>query len=903
MGVGIHKIKTHCFEIELENEELAHQLNDYFSDLVKNKIIQGVEKVFDEVCPEHVTIKIPHIEIDLGQVDVHQIGSELEYRLRQELKKHLSLVVETLEFNPNHPDYEVITNQESHANLLLTFLQTGTFPWWAPDKLFERNYNFSVYKLFEEIDQADNQEVVAVLKKVINSQVMLERLITNLKSEELVSLIKMIAVGHVEDISPIYKEISTISNAQFFKEVSPNWTLQTFWKEVLKVFLHNTSFTSTATSSLIYTHIVKAIAQQEHAAHLTILEQLMLMVNQSQVDEHKVPLLVKYLQSKPVAEQLRKSSISEVLKVTKKHNISDLKEKVSTKDSVKTILVAGEVLSMDEMKSRWFAPTEKVKWLPKLQKSDLLAIISLSWPAEREIIEKIYEEVRQVIVTKYWKKISSTQFISLYTEVVLDQLFIDRMPGFQSIKIVSKVIQIIAERLLIPKLLVIESFISPTQFEVLPEIAGEIRKNEISESDSAYKNPLAEATFEEKYEASSVLNSANGLAFVKELVRNFFLFGFYPEAFVNAVKITQSDESVEVPGKELSNQDKLGELIIKFLQKSPTALGGMIEQFTPRQMLRLVTRLKNELPEPYSQQLIEAITKIRMVAPMPEVRSAITNIKLEEVIKNYEDAVFIISNWHQIDEVRNHVTFHLEELLESFLIKYPRKSIVYFENISAFDLSRIFDEVNDATAERITSMIDRNEIADDEGLSVGKEESYKKEEVKGFSTAEPLYIKNAGLVILYPFLSRYFNMLKLLSEDKKAFESKHAVQRAVRLLHFLVFGRKEGKEYEMTLNKIICGMPFEIPLENNIELTDKEIEISESLLNGVIQNWEILKKSSIDNLRGSFLFREGRLEETEKAWILKVEQKGFDVLVDKIPWSFNLIKFLWMKKPIHVDWR
>jgi hypothetical protein len=45
------------------------------------------------------------------------------------------------------------------------------------------------------------------------------------------------------------------------------------------------------------------------------------------------------------------------------------------------------------------------------------------------------------------------------------------------------------------------------------------------------------------------------------------------------------------------------------------------------------------------------------------------------------------------------------------------------------------------------------------------------------------------------------------------------------------------------------------------------------------------------------------LQLKEDAWHLKVEQKGIDVLLDHLPWSFSLIKHGWMKRPVHVEWR
>jgi hypothetical protein len=34
-----------------------------------------------------------------------------------------------------------------------------------------------------------------------------------------------------------------------------------------------------------------------------------------------------------------------------------------------------------------------------------------------------------------------------------------------------------------------------------------------------------------------------------------------------------------------------------------------------------------------------------------------------------------------------------------------------------------------------------------------------------------------------------------------------------------------------------------------------------------------------------------------------VEKKGYDILLDYLPWGLGLVKLPWMNKPIYVLWR
>src|SRR5882724_6709839 len=166
---------------------------------------------------------------------------------------------------------------------------------------------------------------------------------------------------------------------------------------------------------------------------------------------------------------------------------------------------------------------------------------------------------------------------------------------------------------------------------------------------------------------------------------------------------------------------------------------------------------------------------------------------------------------------------------------------------------------------------------------------------------EPFYIGNAGSVLLWPFLGRYFQMLGLLEKD--AFRDVHDQSRAVYLLQYLASGQMEAPEHELLLNKILCGVKTGEPLESFHALTDGEQQLSEQLLYGVTQNWEKLRNTSILGLRQSFLLREGRLQRKDDAWSLTVSTKTYDALLDSLPWRLSMVRLPWMETILYVKWR
>jgi len=141
---------------------------------------------------------------------------------------------------------------------------------------------------------------------------------------------------------------------------------------------------------------------------------------------------------------------------------------------------------------------------------------------------------------------------------------------------------------------------------------------------------------------------------------------------------------------------------------------------------------------------------------------------------------------------------------------------------------------------------------------------------------DSLYINNAGLVILAPYLPRYFKMLGMLEND--IFPDPETAARAVLLLQYLATGKTEAPEHELVLNKILCNLHFTTPVPESIVLTEQEQEISEQLLNA------------------------GMVREHEDHFSLMVENKGFDILLSFLPWTISVVSLPWMDGRVETEW-
>ena len=172
--------------------------------------------------------------------------------------------------------------------------------------------------------------------------------------------------------------------------------------------------------------------------------------------------------------------------------------------------------------------------------------------------------------------------------------------------------------------------------------------------------------------------------------------------------------------------------------------------------------------------------------------------------------------------------------------------------------------------------------------------------VDTFSDADEIYIHNAGLILLWPFLNRFLVTIALV--EKSIFLDIISAQKAVLLLQFLVDNSTAISEHNLPLNKILCGIDLLEPIDTNLEITELERAECEKLLSAVIQNWSILKNTSVEGLRKAFLQRNGILRIRDGSWLLQVERETYDILLDKIPWSIQVIKLPWMDNILYVEW-
>ena len=162
---------------------------------------------------------------------------------------------------------------------------------------------------------------------------------------------------------------------------------------------------------------------------------------------------------------------------------------------------------------------------------------------------------------------------------------------------------------------------------------------------------------------------------------------------------------------------------------------------------------------------------------------------------------------------------------------------------------------------------------------------------------EGIYIDNAGAVIFAAFLPALFKQLELAKNG-----SIQNPDLAALIIQYCATGNAKIAEYELVLPKILCGLAIEFPVNTNAQITAEQMKEADEMLLSLIEYWSVLKNTSIDGLRESFFKRSGKLGMANNEWILQVEQKPFDMLLQQLPWSISMIKLPWMTNLLKTEW-
>ena len=419
-----------------------------------------------------------------------------------------------------------------------------------------------------------------------------------------------------------------------------------------------------------------------------------------------------------------------------------------------------------------------------------------------------------------------------------------------------------------------------------------LKLNQVSIYNQLYKTLVALFRAEEISPSSIIgenMNKKGSLIKISELEKN-----LPKNDFLELLDYYMVFGSLEEKSQHLSEKD-LKNILSKLLKTNLLPLRKKLFQWASSK--ESVARFLNLYPEEDKTMALDLIHPefTLFLEQMKSIFQKYLNIDLYRIaqFQSYDDLVYyLLKYWSSSSLSIDHPNRILQQLVDEIILTTSYSKISFFGAL----LSLLEELKNEEELEYVLDL-QRNY----EALRTPEEEQLVTQPTPtDFDENDNLYVDNAGLVILWPFLFQLFNKLNLVS--KKEFKDDDSLQKAIILTQYLCTGRDEIKENDLILNKLICGAPLNQYVNLEIRLEAFEKEICESLLNGVIKNWEKIGNTSVEGLRETFLMREGVLRKTEENYSLFVKKMPFDVLLSTIPWNISMVQNAFMKYRIIVDW-
>ncbi len=957
-----HLIDTAVFDISYGQQEVAHEQQPEIDSFVKNDLMVVVDEVFNEVSNQGLFFRIDNLEIDLGDILYHDYQEEMPKRLREQLKSILAEIRHKNKIG-QASENEVIDKESAELEQLFYYFRTGYLPWYSRlsdaaelNLLLERAVNIYPEKFIGFVDNTPQSNAVFEriakqlsensIKQVITllssshsnlAQKYIRDLNKHLRSENIPLSLDENSADESQaesvSLSESKRGDSDILSAQLVSallsgdtsSIHASWSdyyddhanllervLRHYGQQV-KVRKH----IAAGFSDEMLNDVLVLLEPTEHGFIKEILGQpevFQLETNDQTPNavQYKAALWefsVSYLLVERGSQFNKKSYLRSLLgqmAASKNLNqstlITVLREKISALKKANKL--AGQVLHLLSEISRdmrldadkreandinefdLYESYERLKISASrdkagnyinrlLLKGDIESLAKKSpW-----LLLRLFQELKLGAYSRHQASVNFTAPLLIQLVHAYLSLTIQSDSSQQSDFI--NAIQINAERSSNQKsfyLYILECLINGKEIdfesieaEGLKEEQGFPEPDNSTGSNDLTGQPtndsVEELSNEQAYKIVTDMLGGDGSLSVKELVK--------------------LDRSLDV----MKEQQPL--VLRRFIE-----LGIDNHEF--------VERLASQLHESLNVKLLSIISManyadmlrcaelLNMACYGKKIGIELNNLKLQK----WQFIYFYINKTGGLFNEQ----YFVQQYVAALEKKNPLDSKQFRSVFSKQLLKNTLPSTQQITHKIIKSLSsDEDETPEfSKRVEIGETESGLEQHDEQ-KVVEEIYISNAGIVLAAPYLPRLFEMLGLT--EASAFKDRLAAERGVHMLQFVVNENCSSPEFQLVLNKLLCGVKPGLPIRHGIELSTQETDQLEGLLHGMMQHWKSLHNTSIAGLRESFLQRQGKLQLKGDAWHLSVESKPFDMLMDQIPWSYNTIKFPWMDRVIYVEWR
>ena len=903
--LSTHSIQKLIFDIDYPSEKAALDFQHNFAEYAKRRLSAIILEILDELDQPNVFYQIETLEIDLGDIDLKEWTFAIDVRLKSLLKAKLSELLpsamsETLAPEEAAPDMQGQSPTEIASSILETYLLTGNVPWWTygawenlrNNYAFEEDY-FSVSQLIPFLLLQAPETFQRLVSNYNASNAVRIRWISLLADEALAQhFVPQLSYGYIQTLLDVF--LTEIPS--YLPQMNPTRLRETIWLQLM---------------------------QKERIQFTT--QDLPLATSTVTLQENDLLLASVALQI------YKETNTSEPTKLQRlKTTFEKLLDDLRLPNDRKTLLSRTVSLQLLPSKRSFLEAVSQPTITPQVEKN-LLGWFQQYHPAIVEFVQTLLQELTHWLTTlverMQWRSPDA------HTHRIRSVLWSSMLDYVQSYQVASWSKEKIAKSTLETALQHIKRLRrqhSTTDMPVsgLRTLAEQtLRLPALKENLATFEDEALARFLEEPTSTRTARISAD-ILFSKE----FSLLKILLEEGVPSWTV----QIRRLLGEEAA-QEETERIVSRFLSHYSLVLRNWFLQnvvLLPQQTdtaqpdrIRLSpnyqTRLQAFLSPPTATALIREIERNILFAQQQGLLPASSSRSLESILQEIKQNPNLTIHYLLYYTERGVLPEDLQPteeiastLLNTLFDQFPAIATVFWQSLSTEQRARLEDQLEEKTLQGIDdTQRDKatllTQVAEEEAKLVAQE----KERLKALEEIQPVeeeevkkpsiyYIFNAGIAILHPYLMQLFRRLALIENKAKEFKDEIAQHKAVYILEYMASGRteKEVEEHELAFNKVLCGLSPNASLDKHIVITEEERSTCESLLEAVIQHWSVLKSTSTESLRASFLLRNGRLTEELDFWLVKVEEGPFDMLLQHIPWGISQVFLPWLEKYIVIDW-
>ena len=314
-----HIIQKQIFKLDIPNKESFNDIANIVQSIFYKEVLPKLDDVFTQFAPSGITIQIDKLVLDIGDIDVKNLKSELSRKIIQAVENQLHL--EFQKMNTNHYGVQNtrisrMSEERSQLRLLSYFLETGRLPWWA-EKSIDLN------ELFTKLIQEHPSLVRSLIYRLATNTYIRKRIIFQFADETIHALFKVLTPQqanffrtYVEDLQEVHERERVVNETSYkFKKVV---------QELIFVYIIDHQQTAINQTKFAKENL-EHLAKKYRISYFEILEQLNFAFESiSKNKSSKFKQIVKSLLAEALQEKGEETEQTNLLKNQREINQFDL---------------------------------------------------------------------------------------------------------------------------------------------------------------------------------------------------------------------------------------------------------------------------------------------------------------------------------------------------------------------------------------------------------------------------------------------------------------------------------------------------------------------------------------------------------------------------------------------------